>query len=88
MVDHFAKLGVQRRPWLDIDHLKQRFHQLSIEIHPDRSLDGGDDIKNDNQQEFVSINSAFQCLSDTKSCLLYTSPSPRDVEESRMPSSA
>ena len=25
---------------------------------------------------------------DTHSCLLYTSPSPRDVEESRMPSSA
>ena len=25
---------------------------------------------------------------DIKSCLLYTSPSPRDVEESRMPSSA
>ena len=23
-----------------------------------------------------------------RSCLLYTSPSPRDVEESRMPSSA
>ena len=26
--------------------------------------------------------------SDTTTCLLYTSPSPRDVEESRMPSSA
>ena len=25
---------------------------------------------------------------DIKRCLLYTSPSPRDVEESRMPSSA
>ena len=25
---------------------------------------------------------------DYESCLLYTSPSPRDVEESRMPSSA
>ena len=24
----------------------------------------------------------------SRSCLLYTSPSPRDVEESRMPSSA
>jgi len=24
----------------------------------------------------------------TRDCLLYTSPSPRDVEESRMPSSA
>ena len=28
----------------------------------------------------------FESLLDT--CLLYTSPSPRDVEESRMPSSA
>ena len=27
-------------------------------------------------------------LSGEKTCLLYTSPSPRDVEESRMPSSA
>ena len=27
-------------------------------------------------------------LEDVKGCLLYTSPSPRDVEESRMPSSA
>ena len=25
---------------------------------------------------------------DVRTCLLYTSPSPRDVEESRMPSSA
>ena len=27
-------------------------------------------------------------FTSAKSCLLYTSPSPRDVEESRMPSSA
>ena len=27
-------------------------------------------------------------LEGSESCLLYTSPSPRDVEESRMPSSA
>ena len=27
-------------------------------------------------------------LRSTSNCLLYTSPSPRDVEESRMPSSA
>lgn len=66
MVDHFAKLGVDRRPWLDIEQLKQRFHQLSIEIHPDHSLDDADDVKIEHQREFVSINSAFQCLSDTK----------------------
>ena len=29
---------------------------------------------------------SLQC--DKETCLLYTSPSPRDVEESRMPSSA
>ena len=28
------------------------------------------------------------CIPHLKNCLLYTSPSPRDVEESRMPSSA
>ena len=28
------------------------------------------------------------CYDDLTTCLLYTSPSPRDVEESRMPSSA
>ena len=31
---------------------------------------------------------AFASETETKDCLLYTSPSPRDVEESRMPSSA
>ena len=31
---------------------------------------------------------ALLSLANTESCLLYTSPSPRDVEESRMPSSA
>ena len=32
--------------------------------------------------------STGRVLSDDEVCLLYTSPSPRDVEESRMPSSA
>ena len=31
---------------------------------------------------------AHICQSCRQTCLLYTSPSPRDVEESRMPSSA
>ena len=29
-----------------------------------------------------------ELITEVKDCLLYTSPSPRDVEESRMPSSA
>ena len=35
-------------------------------------------------KEAIDSNAYGKCLS----CLLYTSPSPRDVEESRMPSSA
>ena len=67
IVDHFAKFGVPRRPWLDVDQIKQRFHELSIDIHPDRSLSDDVDIKKLHHKEFASVNSAFQCLSDTKS---------------------
>ena len=36
----------------------------------------------------VGIMRGAAPIIDILSCLLYTSPSPRDVEESRMPSSA
>ena len=35
-----------------------------------------------------NLHSDISLTGDDISCLLYTSPSPRDVEESRMPSSA
>ena len=36
----------------------------------------------------ISVSRTIPSGSNGMSCLLYTSPSPRDVEESRMPSSA
>ena len=39
-------------------------------------------------QQLISIARQNPDLIRSKPCLLYTSPSPRDVEESRMPSSA
>ena len=36
----------------------------------------------------LNIIGIFEVVKHYSSCLLYTSPSPRDVEESRMPSSA
>ena len=38
--------------------------------------------------EFVAVNTDAQDLKMSKACLLYTSPSPRDLYQSRMPSSA
>ena len=41
------------------------------------------------EQAFGIIGSAFMPISDLfPNCLLYTSPSPRDKRQSRMPSSA
>ena len=34
------------------------------------------------------LRTGLRCVDFLNPCLLYTSPSPRDVEESRMPSSA
>ena len=36
----------------------------------------------------IRAHNASKGAKYTRGCLLYTSPSPRDVEESRMPSSA
>ena len=40
------------------------------------------DAKEQGNARWTEVRASFE------SCLLYTSPSPRDVEESRMPSSA
>ena len=36
----------------------------------------------------TAVNALVKFIGEERVCLLYTSPSPRDVEESRMPSSA
>ena len=46
----------------------------------------GELIKVSLRAEDIATSGIKECC--FKNCLLYTSPSPRDVEESRMPSSA
>ena len=55
---------------------------------PTFDIDGNpqfDNLEIENEEEFES---AFENCEDILSCLLYTSPSPRDISGSRMPSSA
>ena len=69
-------------------------------VHIEATIDFADEDL-DSASEKTIINLLNQCLEELasifkeaqqgaliKDCLLYTSPSPRDVEESRMPSSA
>ena len=64
-----------KSPNLSLTHRVYDFFTDSYEIASDVEI-FHTDLSDDNAVGFTEI------------CLLYTSPSPRDVEESRMPSSA
>jgi hypothetical protein len=55
MTKYFALLGETPRPWLDVDEVKARYHELSAREHPD--ADGA-------TADFAEINRGFQVLSD------------------------
>ena len=66
------------RDWFAIDLTAGRRYQFDLD---GLSLDDPFLYLRSNSSSLLDYN-------DDESCLLYTSPSPRDVEESRMPSSA
>ena len=61
VTDHFAVLGIPHAAWLDADDLKERFHRLSAQHHPDAS--GG------SAPAFTDLNGAWQTLRDPAKCL-------------------
>ena len=73
MADFYDLLGVSRD--VDPDSLKRAYRRMARQYHPDINKDPGA------EDRFKEIGRAYDCL-------LYTSPSPRDLSTSRMPSSA
>jgi hypothetical protein len=61
VTDHFAALGIPRSPWLDEGALKERFHRLGAQHHPDAPGGSG--------PAFTEINAAWQALRDPAKCL-------------------
>jgi curved DNA-binding protein CbpA len=60
MIDYFALLQQPRRPWLDPEELKEKYHELTKTAHPDRPSPANPD------SDFASINEAYRVLLDPK----------------------
>lgn len=84
MTDYFALLEFPRSPWLEVAEVKTQFARLSGPVHPDRVHQADDTIRAAATQRYAELNSAQQCLADTRQRLrhlleLETGELPTDV---------
>ena len=85
MTDNFALLNEPRLPWLNPDELKQRFFQLSSEVHPDRTHNASDSEKEAVNKRYAELNAAYNCLREPKERLIHlleleTGSKPKDIQ--------
>ncbi len=71
MTDFFALLKEQRRPWLEPDSLKAKFLAFSTEVHPDRTHQQSQEVREKTTLCYTEFNSAYNCLRDPKDRLLH-----------------
>ena len=64
MTDYFALLDQPRLPWLDLEELKNRFHQKTLSAHPDAQT--ASDSTRETDSSFAIVNEAYQVLQDPK----------------------
>jgi|KBSSwiStaDraftv2_1062776.scaffolds.fasta_scaffold20086_3 DnaJ-domain-containing protein 1 len=65
MADYFALLDEPRRPWLDPEILKAKFHALAARVHPDR-VNSSESEKQAADSHYAEVNAAYQCLREPK----------------------
>jgi DnaJ-domain-containing protein 1 len=65
---HFARFGLEPKPWIDPEILKQKFLELSAETHPDKASAKD---KLDAEQNFSKINEAYNTLRNVRTRLLH-----------------
>ena len=86
MIDHFNLLNEPRRPWLDMDSLKQKFLALSANLHPDKIHSAGEAEKSAASKKFAELNAAYNCLAEPKSRLLHlleleSGTKPKEIQQ-------
>ena len=83
--DHFQQLQEPRRPWIDVETLKERFLKLSNEVHPDRFHAAPEAERLDATQRYATLNAAYTALKEPKDRLLHllqleTGGAPKDIQ--------
>lgn len=86
MLDCFALLNETRRPWLDVDLLKQKFFALSANLHPDRIHSASESDKVAATKKITELNAAYLCLAEPKLRLLHLlelelGAKPKDIQQ-------
>jgi curved DNA-binding protein CbpA len=86
VTDYFALLDESRRPWLDADLLKQKFHSLSAGLHPDKIPSANEAEKAAAAKKFAGLNTAYHSLAAPKLRLLHlfeleTGAKPGDIRQ-------
>ena len=86
---------IRAKPLVDLMHaeaeanwIEQNEPEIWKQVHKFLLLSGYHNYKLTGQYNDAIASTVGFVPFEYKTCLLYTSPSPRDVEESRMPSSA
>lgn len=85
MIDCFALLGEPRRPGLDLDALKSRFHTLAAKSHPDHFHNAGEAERLAATERHAALNTAYATLREPKERLghlleLELGGKPRGIE--------
>lgn len=66
--NHFHAFGLESKPWIDQDLLKERFLQLSAKAHPDKAAA---EHKPTAERAFADLNESYIVLRNTRSRLLH-----------------
>lgn len=64
MIDYFALLDQPKAPWLDLEKLKDTYHQKTLQAHPDAQTTRG--AADPADATFANLNEAYQVLQDPK----------------------
>jgi curved DNA-binding protein CbpA len=67
--NHFSAFGLEPRPWVDPEWLKQQFLALSAHLHPDKETDPA--AKSAAEQGFSALNESYLVLRQSRTRLLH-----------------